>query len=270
MTDILRAIVMGIVEGLTEFLPISSTGHMILTAPLLGIPSGDPFWGGVFDIFIQIGAILAVVVYFWRRMWRLTLHPADKPIYEHILVKLFVAFLPAAVVGLLFADFIESKLKFPLPVAAALIVGGFGILLIEWWFTKPKVSDAGRITLGQAFGVGLAQCFSLFPGMSRSASTIMGGLIVGLSAPAAAEFSFFLAIPTMVAAGGYSLLKHLDEVQRQQVLLLAVGFVVSFLVAWVVVAAFMRFIQTHKFRGFAYYRIAVGAVVILAYALWLR
>jgi undecaprenyl-diphosphatase len=262
MPDVFRAIVLGIVEGLTEFVPISSTGHMVLAEPLLGIPSGDPFWSGVFDIFIQIGAIFAVVIFFWRRLWRLTIHPADKPIHEHILVKLFIAFLPAAVVGKLAGDWIEGYLKFPLPVACALIVGGIGILFIEWRFAKPIITDAARLPLSLAFVVGVAQCLALWPGISRSAATIMGGLVIGLSAAAAAEFSFFLAIPTMFAAGGYSLFKHRHEVHGEQALLLAVGFVVSFIVAWIVIAAFMRYIQTHKFRPFAIYRILIGLLVL--------
>lgn len=262
MSDVLRAIVLGVVEGLTEFLPISSTGHMILVEPLLGIPNGDPFWSGVFDIFIQVGAICAVVLFFWRRLWRLSVHPAGEPLREHILVKLFIAFLPAAVVGKLAGGWIEEHLKFPFPVACALIVGGLGILLIEWRFCKPIITDAARLPLSLAFLVGVSQCFALWPGMSRSASTIMGGLVIGLSASAAAEFSFFLAIPTMFAAGGYSLLKHRHDVHSEQALLLAVGFIVSFLVAWVVIAAFMRYIQTHKFRPFAFYRIVLGLVVL--------
>jgi len=261
--DVLRAVVLGIVEGLTEFLPVSSTGHMILVERLLGIPSGDPFWSGVFDIFIQIGAILAVVVYFWRRLWRLSRHAADRPIREHILFKLFIAFLPAAIIGKLAGDFIEARLKFPVPVAIAMIVGGVGILVIERRSIRPKVADAGSITLTQALLVGIAQCAALWPGMSRSAATIMGGLLVGLSTAAAAEFSFFLAIPTLIAAGGYSLLKHIDEVHRQQAFLLCVGFFVSYVVAWIVVAAFMRYIQTHKFGPFAIYRIAVGVLVLV-------
>jgi len=262
MNDVVRAIVLGIVEGLTEFLPISSTGHMILVEPLLGIPSGDPFWSGVFDIFIQIGAILAVMIYFCRRLWKLMAHPGNKPIYEHLLVKLFVAFLPAAVVGLLFHKQIEDYLKHPLPVAIALIVGGVLIFVIERYCTRPWIRDAGDISLWHALFIGVAQCVALFPGMSRSAATIMGALLVGLSTAAAAEFSFFLAIPTLTAAGLFSLLKRLDEVHSEQGFLLTVGFGVSFITAWIVVAAFMKFIQSHKFTSFAIYRIVLGVIVI--------
>lgn len=261
MTDVVRAIILGIVEGLTEFLPVSSTGHMILVEPLLRIPPEDSFWSA-FVIFIQIGAILAVVVYFWRRLWRLTFPASKTPLREHLIVKLVVAFLPAAVLGKLAGDFIEARLEHPLPVAVALIAGGAAILLIERFFTRPTVTDAAAITLRQAFWIGCAQCVAMWPGVSRSAATIMGGLVIGLSTAAAAEFSFFLAIPTMFAAGFYKVYRHRHDIHDDQMQLLAIGFVVSFVVAWVVVAAFMRYIQTHTFRPFAYYRIALGLAVI--------
>ncbi len=266
MPDVIKAVILGIVEGLTEFLPVSSTGHMILVEPLLGIPEGDPFWTGTFDIFIQIGAILAVVVFFWRRLWRLAAHPPGQAWYQHILVKLFVAFLPAAVIGLLAGDFIEQHLKKPWVVAAALVVGGLGIIVIEAIVRHPTVTDAGAISLSRALAIGIAQCFAMIPGTSRSAATIMGALLVGLSPHAAAEFSFFLAIPTMFAAGGYSLYKHIHEIHSEQFVTLGVGFVVSFVVAWLVIKVFMRFIQTHRFTGFAIYRIVLGALVLGWYA----
>jgi undecaprenyl-diphosphatase len=270
MPDILKAVILGIVEGLTEFLPISSTGHMILVEPLLGIAEGDPFWAGTFDIFIQIGAILAVALFFWQRLWRLTLHPADKSWPEHILVKLFVAFLPAAIIGFMAGDFIEAHLKTPLVVAGALIVGGLAIIIIEAAVRHPRITDAASISLWYALAIGFAQCLAMIPGTSRSGATIMGALVLGLTPAAAAEFSFFLAIPTMFAAGGYSLLKHLKDIQPGQFVTLGVGFVVSFVVAWLVVKMFMRFIQTHRFTSFAIYRLALGAVVIAWYALAAR
>ncbi len=272
MSDVIRAVILGIVEALTEFLPVSSTGHMILVMPLLGINEGDAgfhFWNGAFDIFIQLGAILAVVIYFWRRLWRLTFHPANTPWYEHILTKLFVAFLPAAIIGLLAADYIELYLKNPLVVAGALVVGGILILLIEYYVRHPRITDAGTISLRIALLIGFAQCLAMIPGTSRSGATIMGALLLGLSPAAAAEFSFFLAIPTMYAAGIYSLLKHLNEIHTEQITLLAIGFVVSFVFAWIIVAAFMRFIQSHKFTSFAIYRIIIGGVVLAYIFGWL-
>jgi undecaprenyl-diphosphatase len=268
MSDILRAAILGIVQGLTEFLPVSSTGHMILVMPLLGIQESDPafhFWNGAFDIFIQLGSILAVVIYFWRRLQRLILDTGGRAWQDHILFKLLIAFLPAAVVGLLTHKFIEAHLKTPPVVAAALVIGGLAILVIERAVRQPSINDAAAVSLPRALGIGLIQCLSvLFPGTSRSAATIMGGLALGMSAPAAAEFSFFLAIPTMFAAGSFSLLKHAmkGDIHANQLAPLAVGFVVSFLVAWVVVAALMKFIQTHKFTAFAVYRIVLGVVVL--------
>ena len=263
MADMIRAVILGIVEGLTEFLPISSTGHLILTEPLLGIPENDPFWSGTFDVFIQIGAILAVAVIFWQRLWRLTIQPDTKIWSDHILFKLFVAFLPSAIIGKLTGDFIEAHMKTPLVVACALVIGGVAILVIELVIKHPWVHDAASVSVRTALLIGFIQCLAMiFPGTSRSGATIMGALLLGLTPAAAAEFSFFLAIPTMFAAGGYSLLKHLDEINSSQVVILAAGFIVSFLVAWLVVKAFMKFIQTHRFTGFAIYRIILGAVVL--------
>ena len=263
MSDIVRAIILGIVEGLTEFLPVSSTGHMILVMPWIGVDESDPFWNDVFNFFIQIGAILAVVVYFWRRLWRLTFHSTDQKWHEHILFKLFVAILPAGVLGVLFDDFMKEHLMNVPVVACALIVGGLAILAVEKIVKHPWVTDASAISLRVAFLIGLIQCLAMIPGTSRSGATIMGALILGLTPAAAAEFSFFLAIPTLAGAGMFSLLKGLDEIQPGQGMVLAVGFVTAFGVAWVVVAAFMRFIQHHKFTSFAIYRIIIGGVVLV-------
>ena len=259
--EALKAVFLGIIEGLTEFLPISSTGHLILACPLMGVDPDEAFWVS-FIYFIQIGAILAVVVYFWRRLWGLTFHPPLQPKREHIAVKLCVAFVPAAVLGLLLNDWLEEMLEGPVPVAIALIVGAGLIELIERRFDHPTTTRAEDITFRQALLIGCAQCLAMIPGTSRSGATIMGGLVVGLSAPLAAEFSFFLAIPTICAAGGYSLLKHSDALTREHALSLAIGFVVSFVVAWVVIAGFMRYIQTHKFRVFSVYRVILGAAVL--------
>jgi len=261
MNDALRALILGVVEGLTEFLPISSTGHMVLVNPLLGIPEGS-FWTKTFIIFIQIGAILAVTLYFWKRLWRLTLD-RETAWRDHFVLKLFIAFLPAAVLGLLFDDIIESYLMRPVVVALALIVGGVLIILIERRQMSARITDAATVSLIGAFTIGLAQCLAMIPGTSRSAATIMGALLIGMTPAAAAEFSFFLAIPTLFAAGGYSLLKNLDDIQPDQYALLAIGFVTAFVVAWLVVAGFMRFIQTHKFTSFAIYRMILGAAVLI-------
>jgi len=262
MNDTFRAIILGIVEGITEFLPISSTGHMILVMPWIGIDNGDPFWNDVFNFFIQIGAILAVVIYFWPRLWKLSFHPPNKAWHEHILLKLFVAILPAGVLGTLLDDFMKEKLMNVPVVASALVVGGIAILVIEKMIRHPKITDAGSISLRVALLIGLAQCLAMIPGTSRSGATIMGALLLGLTPVAAAEFSFFLAIPTLLGAGMLSLLKGLDKIQPGQGIPLAVGFIVSFIVAWAVVAGFMRFIQTHKFTSFAVYRIVLGGIFL--------
>lgn len=268
MNDTFRTIILGIVEGLTEFLPVSSTGHMILVEPLLGIKEGSMtperivFWKELFDIFIQTGAILAVVLYFWRPLWRLTFRSTAPTWREHILVKLFVAFLPAAIVGKLAGDWITEHLKNPFVVAMALLVGGVLIIAIERFVRVPKYHTAAGVPLKIALIIGIAQCVAMIPGTSRSAATIMGALAVGLTPAAAAEFSFFLSIPTMFAAGGYSLLKHRHELAGDQFALLGMGFAVSFVVALIVVAAFMRYIQTHKFTPFAIYRIVLSVIVL--------
>ncbi len=268
MNDLLRAIILGVVEGLTEFLPVSSTGHMILVMPWIGIDyRADVFWNDVFNFFIQSGAILAVVLYFWRRLWRLTFHPPASGWREHILVKLAVAMLPAAVLGVLLDDFMKAHLMTEPVVAAALILGGAAILAIERFAGPGRHADAGTIPLRVAFLIGLIQCLAMVPGTSRSGATIMGALALGMTPAAAAEFSFFLSIPTLVGASLLSVVK--GDVQPQQVELLAAGFITSFVVAWVVVAAFMRFIRTHRFTGFAIYRILVGAAVLAGMA-WSR
>jgi len=263
MLDIWRAVILGVVEGLTEFLPVSSTGHMILVMPWIGVADDDKFWNDVFNFFIQSGAILAVVIFFWRRLWGLTFHPGEKKWHEHILFKLFVAMLPAGVLGVLFDDFMKEKLMTPSVVACALIVGGVAIIAIEKFVRHPRMTDAGLIPLWVAFLIGLIQCLAMIPGTSRSGATIMGALVLGLTPAAAAEFSFFLAIPTLVGASALSLLKGLDKIESGQYVPLAVGFVVSFIVAWLVVKMFMRFIQHHRFTSFAIYRVVLGAVVLV-------
>ena len=265
MNDTINAIILGVVEGLTEFLPISSTGHMLLVQPLLGIDQNDMFWTKTFNVFIQLGAILAVLIYFWRRLLKLTLRVEGASWKEHILVKLFVAFLPAAVIGLLIDDWMEEHLFNPVVVACALAVGGIAIIVIEKVVKHPTITDAATISLKFALIIGFAQCLAMIPGTSRSGATIMGALMLGLTPAAAAEFSFFLAIPTMFAASGYSLLKRIDEISADQFVTLGVGFAVAFVVAWGVVAVFMRFIQTHKFTSFAIYRIILGVIVLGAY-----
>ncbi len=273
MNEILVAVVLGIVEGLTEFLPVSSTGHLILVGNWLQF-TGEK--ANTFEIFIQLGAIIAVLIYFRDRIWRLVsamlgkARPADGLTVDQARrfgVGVMLAFVPAALIGFFFHDLIEALLFNPKTVAAALIVGGVGIILIEQLHLRVKVDTMEDITWTQALGIGLAQCLSLIPGMSRSASTIMGGLVLGLSHAAAAEFSFFLAIPTIFAATIYSLAKRFSLLNADDAVIFAVGFIVSLLVAWLVIAAFMSFIKKHSFEVFGWYRIVLG-FVILGMMLW--
>lgn len=266
MNDILKSALLGIVEGITEFLPISSTGHMLLVEPLLGIDAEAPPWKA-FLYFIQIGAILAVIVHFRKP---LTAELGARPAAgwtNHLGVKLAVAFLPAAIVGKLFHDVLEAHLEKPLPIAVALILGAVAMEWIERGHRGGTTHDTHAITLRQAFLIGIAQCVSMVPGTSRSMVTIMGGLLVGLSPAAAATFSFYLAIPTLIAAGGYSLNKHRDTLNADHATMLAVGFVTAFIVALVVVESFMQFVRERRLRPFAVYRVVLGGVVIAALAM---
>jgi undecaprenyl-diphosphatase len=253
MSDFFNALVLGLVEGLTEFLPISSTGHLILTAELLG--ATDERWK-VFNIVIQTGAMLAVVWEYRARFFRV-----DVALYRNLVV----AFIPAAVLGLAFSKYIKSYLFHAVPVALAFIVGGVIILLVERRSFTPRVEDARAMTWRDALKVGLAQCFALIPGTSRSGATIIGGMLFGLSRKAATEFSFFLAVPTLVAAGGYDLLKNRDLLSASDVPIFGVGALTALVSAFVVIRWLIRYVATHDFKPFAWYRIVFGLVVLATY-----
>jgi len=271
MNEIFIAIILGIVEGLTEFLPVSSTGHLILAENWLNY-TGEK--ANAFAVFIQLGAMLAVIGYFRKRLWRVIMAMLGKSVAENphglsseaarrFLLGIGLAFIPAALMGLLFENIIEMILFKPQPVALALIVGGIAILVIEKFRPAAKIEIAESIGLSQAVWIGVAQCAALIPGMSRSASTIMGGLLKGLSHAAAAEFSFFLSIPTLGAASLYKLLKVAPLLSADDAMVFAVGFFVSLIVAWVVIAVFMSFIKRHSFAVFAWYRIIFGLAILL-------
>ena len=250
--NLLHALILGLVEGITEFLPISSTGHLILAGDLLG--ANDERWS-VFNIVIQTGAMLAIVWEYRARFFRI-----DVVLYRN----LFVAFLPAAVLGLLFSRIIKDYLFHAVPVAMAFIVGGIIILLVE---RNPRASSrvvsVAQMTWLDALKVGVAQCFALIPGTSRSGATIIGGMLFGLSRKAATEFSFFLAVPTLVAAGAYDLFKHRVLFSTADLPIFGVGSITAFVSAFVVVRWLIRYVATHDFKPFAWYRIAFGAVVLL-------
>ncbi len=257
MPDLINALILGVVEGLTEFLPISSTGHLILAADLLG--ATDERWK-VFNIVIQTGAMLAVLWEYRARFFRV-----DLALYRNLVV----AFIPAAVLGLAFSKYIKAYLFHAEPVALAFIVGGFVILAVDRAERPYRVASTRDMTWLDALKVGIAQCFALIPGTSRSGATIIGGMLFGLSRPAATEFSFFLAVPTLIAAGGYDLLKNRSLLSASDAPIFGVGLVVAFVSAFVVIRWLIRYVATHDFRPFAWYRIGFGLLVLLtAYYGW--
>lgn len=259
---LLKAAVLGIVEGVTEFIPVSSTGHLILAGDLLG-------WKDVraatFEIFIQLGAILAIVWLYRSKISGVLKSARYNPESRQMILNLAIAFLPAAILGFLIHDWIKEQLFNPVTVAWALLAGGIVMLIIEKWHPAVTVADVDHIPSRKALGVGLAQCLSLFPGVSRSGATIMGGLSLGLSRRAATEFSFFLAIPVMFAATIYDLLKSRGALTAADAPVFAVGFIVAFISALIVVKAFLAFISRKSFAGFAWYRIIFGALLLIVF-----
>ena len=258
-----KAAIMGIVEGLTEFLPISSTGHLILAGSLLGF---DDDKAKVFDIAIQTGAILAVIIVYWQKLWSTVVALPSSPQAQRFTVNVLIGFAPAVVLGLLLGKAIKAHLFNPLVVASTFIVGGFIIL---WAERRPqsatRVQSVDDMTPLDALKVGLVQCLAMVPGTSRSGATIIGGMLLGLSRKAATDFSFFLAIPTLIGAGVYSLYKERALLSLADVPLFALGLVFAFVSAWVCVRWLLRYIASHSFVPFAYYRIVFGAIVLLTW-----
>ena len=260
----LKAVILGLVEGATEFIPVSSTGHLILAADWLDF-TGDS--AKTFEVFIQLGAILAVVWLYRAKLATLIRTAGHDPAARGLVVNLAIAFLPAAIVGFLVHDWIKEHLFAPETVAIALVVGGIAILVIERWDPPVVAPDVDHVPRRLALGIGLAQVLSLFPGVSRSGATIMGGRALGLSRTAATEFSFFLAVPVMFAATFYDLWKSRDILSLADLPVFAVGFIVSFVSAIIVIRALLSFVARHDFTGFAWYRIAFGGLMIGVY--WL-
>ena len=259
---LVKAAILGVVEGATEFIPVSSTGHLIVVGDWLGFTGED---AKAFEIFIQLGAILAIVWLYRTRLWQMVRTARTDPTARRLVTNLFVAFLPAAVVGLLAHKAIKAYLFSPLVVATSLVLGGIAILLIERWRPVPHVRSVDKVPPRTALGIGLAQVLSLMPGTSRSGATIMGGYCLGLTREAATEFSFFLAIPTMVAATGYDLAKSAGTLSASDLSIFAVGFVVAFVSAVLVVRAFVAYVARSSFAAFAWYRIAFGALLLIWY-----
>lgn len=249
----IEAIVLAIIEGLTEFLPVSSTGHLILGTALMGVE--PTAFVKLFTIVIQLGTILSVLVLYYKRF----LKSLD------FYYKLVVAAIPASILGLLLNDVIDGLLESPLMVAIMLVIGGIILLYVDKWFNKPTTDDSDQISYKQAFTIGLYQCLALIPGTSRSASTIVGGMTQKLTRKAAAEFSFFLAIPMMLGASGVKLLKFLKEghtFSGEEINLLIIGNIIGFLVAIIAIKTFIGVLAKYGFKAFGWYRIVLGLIII--------
>jgi len=260
---LIKAAVMGLVEGLTEFLPISSTGHLILAGALLGF---DDEKAKVFDIAIQTGAIFAVILVYWQKIRDTVVALPTERQAQRFALNVAIGFFPAVILGLLFGKAIKANLFTPVVVASTFILGGFIILWAERRQQQnpavARIQDVDAMTPMDALKVGLSQCVAMIPGTSRSGATIIGGMLLGLSRKAATDFSFYLAIPTLIGAGAYSLYKERALLSLADTPLFGVGLVVSFLSAWLCIRWLLGFISTHSFVGFAYYRIVFGLVVL--------
>lgn len=250
----LQALILAIIEGITEFLPVSSTGHMIIGSSVMGIQS-DPFVK-LFTICIQLGAILSVVVLYFKRFFKSI----------NFYLKLIVAFIPAAIFGILLSNKIDQMLESPLTVAISLVVGGVILLFVDKWFNQPIIHEEAEINYVTAFKIGLMQCLAMIPGVSRSGATIVGGMSQKLSRKVAAEFSFFLAVPTMFAATAKKLLDFYQEghtISTQQIQILAFGNVVAFVIALLAIKSFIGYLNQNGFKVFGWYRIIVGLAIIV-------
>jgi undecaprenyl-diphosphatase len=267
MNDIVNAILLGIVEGLTEFLPVSSTAHLLLFQDLLGFQPP----GAVFPIVIQFGAILSVVVVYWSKFWRVLVGLPSEQSAQRFTLSVLIAFLPAAVIGALLHNFIKDVLFAPsiapYVIATTLILGGIVILIAERIAPQPRYTNADNLPFSKSFQIGLCQVIAIIPGVSRSGATILGGELLGVDRKAAAEFTFYLAVPTMLGASVLDVYSNRDVLTLDAGLTIAVGFVVSFLVAWVVVKTFIGFIGKYGLKPFGWYRIIAGALIFAILAL---
>jgi undecaprenyl-diphosphatase len=247
--DLLQAIIIAVVEGITEFLPVSSTGHMIITEKILGMESTD--FTKAFVINIQFGAILSVIVLYWKRFFKTI----------NFYYKLFIAFIPAAVIGFLAGDYIDSMLENVTVVAVSLVLGGIILVFVDKWFKNP--SENQEVTYPKAFKIGFFQVIAMIPGVSRSAATIIGGMTQKLNRKTAAEFSFFLAVPTMFAASAYKLTKNYEAINNDNISLLIIGNIVAFIVAMIAIKSFIHFLTKYGFKIFGYYRIILGLTILI-------
>ena len=260
--DLVKAAVLGFVEGLTEYLPVSSTGHLLLMERILGW--GDDAFGKSFAILIQLGAILALLSIYFGRLWNLARNMFTDWAAARFVIGVLLAFLPAAVVGALAYPIIKTYLFDVRIVCVALIIGGFVLLWVDRLDLKPRYHEATEFTLPMYFGIGVCQCLSMVPGVSRAGATIVSAMLFGADRRSAAEFSFWLAMPTMVGAFAYAAFKDRAELAHANITLIAVGFICSFIFGWIVVKTFLGYVQRHNFALFAWWRIVVGAGGLLA------
>jgi undecaprenyl-diphosphatase len=258
VSDWIYAVILGLVEGLTEFIPVSSTGHLLLAKTMLGLPDG--FWD-TFSVMIQLGAILAVVVLYFQRLWAVFVRLPTSPSARWFAFSVVLAVIPSMIVGLTLHDFIKTVLFESLPlICVSLILGGIVLLLVDRWAPQPKETDSMALSWKRVLGIGLLQCLSIIPGVSRSGATIVGGMLIGVDRRAAAEFSFFMAIPTMVGAFVLDFWENKDVLTADNLGVIAVGFVVSFISGLVVVKTMLDFINRFGLAPYGWWRIAAGAV----------
>ena len=263
--DLIKAVVLGVVEGLTEFIPVSSTGHLLLVQRFFGFADED--FGKTFAILIQFGAILALLSIYFTRLWRIAIGFFVDPAARRFVFSILLAFLPAAVVGALAHDFIKAVLFNDWIICFTLIAGGAVLLWIDMLDLKPRHHDAQKFTLPMYFIIGVVQCLAMIPGVSRSGATIVGAMLLGADRRSAAEFSFWLAMPTMAGAFAYDLYKSHGQMSSGNTIIVAVGFAVSFICAWIVVKTFLGYVQRHGFALFAWWRVIVGSLGLIGLAL---
>ena len=265
IADTLRAVILGVVEGVTEFLPVSSTGHLLLAGRFFNLGEDD-FWKS-FDILIQLGAILAIVALYFVKLWRIAIGALTNPEDRRFIIGVLIAFLPAVVIGLIAGRLIKEYLFNPWVVCFSLIVGGAILMWVDQIDHKPHEHDATKFPLPMYLWIGIAQCLAMIPGVSRSGATIVSAMLLGADKRAAAEFSFFLAIPTMVGAFVYDFYKNRADMTTDHLGIIAIGFVVSFVVAIIVVKTFLQYVTRHGFALFAWWRVIVGTLGLVALAM---
>jgi len=264
ISDLLRAVVLGVIEGVTEFLPVSSTGHLLLAGRFFNLGE-DNFWKS-FDILIQLGAIFAIVALYFAKLWRIARGMFSNPDDRRFVIGVLIAFLPAVIIGLIAGKAINERLFNPWVVCFSLIAGGAVLLFVDQLDHKPHEHDATKFPLPMYLWIGIAQCLAMIPGVSRSGATIISAMLLGADKRAAAEFSFFLAIPTMIGAFAYDFYKNRADMTTDHLGIIAIGFVVSFLTAMIVVKTFLDYVTRHGFALFAWWRVIVGSLGLVALA----